>query len=93
MTSLDGRRLLNAAVSDSDNAGRLGRAPTPIRTQELTDSQLAGTACIWCAAAITTDDRHEVGSTGYPAHRLYGCTRCVVALRRRLPVWPETGSV
>lgn len=68
-------------------------APTPIRVLQLTDLQFAGAACIWCAAPVTETDRHEVGYTGYPARSLYGCPRCVVALRRRLPSWPEWGSV
>jgi hypothetical protein len=68
------------------------RRALPIRAGQLTDLHLAGAACVWCAATITADDRHEVGFTGHPAIRLYGCTRCVVVLRRRLPVWPEPGS-
>lgn len=91
MTSLDARRMLLAATSTPDRASRPGRPPTPVQAGQLTDLQLAGTACIWCATALTTEDRHEVGCTGYPARRLYGCAGCVVVGRRRLPVWPEPG--
>lgn len=91
MTSHDARRALLA-----DNYGidaESGGTPTPIRAYQLNDLQLAGAACIWCAAPVTETDRHEVGFTGHPARRLHGCTRCVVTLRRRLPTWPESGSV
>jgi hypothetical protein len=94
MTSQDTRQqALLAALSTSYKATRLRRTPTPIRGGQLTDSQLAGTACIWCATAMTAEDRHEVGSTGYPAQRLYGCARCVITNQRRLPAWPEPGSL
>jgi hypothetical protein len=93
MTSLNARQALLAAMSTSGRAHRLAGTPTPIRVEQLTDQQLAGTACVWCAVAITTDDRHEVGTTGYYASRLYGCTGCVVTCRRRLPAWPEPGSI
>jgi len=91
MTFLDTRRMLLAAMSTPDGASRLGRTPTPVQAEQLTDLQLAGTACIWCATALMTEDRHEVGSTGYPARRLYGCVGCVMVGQRRLPVWPEPG--
>ena len=93
MTSQDTRQALLAALSTSTKTHRLSRTPTPIRVGQLTDLQLAGTACIWCGAAIMAEDRHEVGSTGYPAQRLYGCVRCVVVCHRRLPAWPEPGSL
>jgi hypothetical protein len=93
MTSLDARRVLLAALSTSDRASRLAGTPTPVQAEQLTDLQLAGTACLWCAIALTAEDRHEVGCTGYPASRLYGCTGCVVTGQRRLPVWPEPGCL
>lgn len=93
MTSQDTRQALHVALSTSAKANRLSRTPTPIQVDQLTDLQLTGTACIWCAIAVTAEDRHEVGSTGYPAQRLYGCTGCVVIQQRRLPAWPEPGSL
>lgn len=66
--------------------------PMPILVGQLDECQLDGTACVWCAVPITAHDRHEVGFTGRPVHHLFGCTRCVVILRRRLPIWPEPGS-
>lgn len=93
MTSLDARRMWLATLRTSDRASRLSGAPTPVRVEQLTEPQLAGVACLWCAAAVATETRHEVGCAGYPARRLYGCTRCVVTHQRRLPAWPEPGSV
>jgi hypothetical protein len=69
-----------------------GRAPTPIRTGQLSGPQLTGTACVCCAATITANDRHEVGFIGRSTRPLFGCTGCVVTLRRRLPIWPVPGS-
>ena len=91
MTSLNTRRMLLAAMSTPGRASRPGTTPTPVQAGQLTDLQLAGTACIWCATALTIEDRHEVGCTGYPARRLYGCVGCVMVGQRRLPVWPEPG--
>jgi hypothetical protein len=92
MTSHDTRRALLATLDGSGIDSEPGGISTPISASRLTDHQLAGAACIWCAAPITDTDRHEVGFTGYPSSRLYGCARCVITLRRRLPIWPESGS-
>lgn len=90
-SSWEARRLLLAAFADAGAADRPERAPLPVRAEQLTEGQLAGTECIWCAGPITTTDRQEVGSTGRPAIRLYACVECAGTFR--LPIWPEPGCL
>jgi len=65
--------------------------PTPVLTR-LSEAQLAGEQCVWCTTTVAPGTREHVGWTGNPVVNLYGCHRCVTVLRRRLPVWPETGA-
>lgn len=64
--------------------------PTPVG--RLTRDQSEGVACLWCSAELRVLSRTHVGWTGPYRDRLYACPTCVAA-GRRLPVWPEYGSV
>lgn len=62
--------------------------PTPVRFDQLTEPQRAGTACVWCSELLGPLSRRHVGAAG--PHRLFACPACSAV--KRLPVWPEYGS-